>query len=393
MIVSRSQPTSEEKFKCNFSATLFTIIPFIIAVILKFFSSNIFSYEPKPEDLGIMGYSKKLELLYLYFYNAKTFFIIMIVLFNFGNIYQVLILFQFTTFSFIYEIIYSKTIFEGLLTQITPKIFTVTCFFLILYGVLNFFKFLLFLLTIMIVVIYFILTFGSQTNTFYGLLSDVLFGVSFYLFIFRLLNINCNNSTQLANFLQKIKVKDLVIMACILFFLMVIMSFWKLFENKYFDNNTIIQILLLLISTTISILGIRLEYKYTFDDLQLQWKKYNFTIKENEDEDERLEQSMTIVKHHKWNNTSFIKSFIRLILLLILTGGSYYIIEYLKMWLNNDKELKYNQSSYTIFFIVFAVEVFGVDKYLMKFCKLINETFFYLRKSSLSDFESSKEIN
>ena len=331
---------------------------------------------------------------FLYLLDLKFYFLIIIIVFNFGNIYQTLLLF----YSLIIpDFLYSTFLFfigYGYEYDKQNKLNILYDYFILIFFFLIIAKFLFYSNNIneqninykglFIYIIIFIFLLLCLTNTIAILNSNIIFidkiisgfllSYSYYFLIFHVININPNDSLQLFYFIEKSN-NNIITVA---FFIMIIISIYLKNDNKY---NKFLSCILYITSNIIPIYGIIYEYKFLFNSSRKNWANFNFE-KENNIENDNLNSlisEISITKSIKWNKTSFIIDILRLIVLIFIQIIIFYFSE--QMLFFNYNEVKINKS---FLFFVFSIFTFIIDKILLYWLRLINMTYFFLERNSIN---------
>ena len=331
---------------------------------------------------------------FLYLLDLKFYFLIIIIVFNFGNIYQTLLLF----YSLIIpDFLYSTFLFfigYGYEYDKQNKLNILYDYFILIFFFLIIAKFLFYSNNIneqninykglFIYIIIFIFLLLCLTNTIAILNSNIIFldkiisgfllSYSYYFLIFHVININPNDSLQLFYFIEKSN-NNIITVA---FFIMIIISIYLKNDKKY---NKFLSCILYITSNIIPIYGIIYEYKFLFNSSRKNWANFNFE-KENNIENDNLNSlisEISITKSIKWNKTSFIIDILRLIVLIFIQIIIFYFSE--QMLFFNYNEVKINKS---FLFFVFSIFTFIIDKILLYWLRLINMTYFFLERNSIN---------
>ena len=331
---------------------------------------------------------------FLYLLDLKFYFLIIIIVFNFGNIYQTLLLFysliipDFLYSTFLFFIGYGYEYDKQNKLNILYDYFILIFFFLIIAKLLFYnnnineqninYK------GLFIYIIIFIFLLLCLTNTIAILNSNIIFldkiisgfllSYSYYFLIFHVININPNDSLQLFYFIEKSN-NNIITVA---FFIMIIISIHLKNDN---EHNKFLSIILYITSNIIPIYGIIYEYKFLFNSSRKNWANFNFE-KENNIENDNLNSlisEISITKSIKWNKTSFIIDILRLIVLIFIQIIIFYFSE--QMLFFNYNEVKINKS---FLFFVFSIFTFIIDKILLYWLRLINMTYFFLERNSIN---------
>ena len=327
---------------------------------------------------------------FLYLFDLKLYFSIIILNFNFGNIYQSLLLFYSLIIpQFLKSLDYS---FFGFIKQneinlLLYEYFILIFFFLVLgkiifdnnngkeknniniKGIVLYVAILLFLLFCLSNT----LAILNYSKIIYldKIISGFLLAFSFYYFIFHVANINQNDPMQLFYFIDNIN--DSIITFS--FFIMIIISIFLNNDSNYSNYSSI---LLNIFSLIIPIYGIIYEYKFIFNSNRKNWTNFNFE-KENDNENTNLLISeITITKSIKWNKTSIFIDLLRLLVLIIIQIGLFYFSENIY----NNKNNEYKSDAFLHF--VSAIFIFIIDKIILYWVRLINMTYFFLERNSIN---------
>ena len=315
----------------------------------------------------------------LFIFDTKFYLILITLFFNFGNIYQPLILFYTLVIpQYIYYILiclklhfYQNTFYQYFLFSLY--------FFVIGHILLKKDKKTLNkILTIFYVVIYLFLLFFSSNylaieNNSYILGNKIISGLflsfSCYYFIFYVLNVNHTNGLQLFNFIDKINNNIIFV----LLFILIILSIYIKANDKSLTNT------LFLFCLIIPICGIKYEIKITFNSNKRNWKDYNFASEEENNNNNininNLLSKIKITKPIKWNKTSIFYDLLRLVFLIFfLLLISFFADKF------DDENLKI-----AFLFFSFSIILFVLSKILMYWMELINMTFFFLESDSLNE--------
>ena len=312
-------------------------------------------------------------------FNIKLYLFIIAITFNFGNIYQVIILFYSLLIpNFLYFILSSLPM--NFNQNIVYKYFLFMLFFFIL-GHVIFTKenrILYLKLSILYGVLLSILLFllanylASENNSFI-LINKIISGfcLSFtcYYFIFYVLNINHNNGFQLYNFAESINNNILLV----LLFIMFIFSI-------YLKNHKLISFILYCLCLIIPLCGIKYELKITFNSNKRNWIDFNFSFEEDNNINNNNNLNMNflskikITKPIKWNKTSILYDILRLVFIILM----FLLIAFFSNKI--DDEILSEAS----LFLTFCIFLFILSKILMHWLDIINTTFFFLDSDSIN---------
>lgn len=330
---------------------------------------------------------------FLYLFDIRLFFIIILIIFNYGNIYQSLLLFYSLAIprflmSLYYLIMETENKIE---LNLFYNYFVLFFFFLILYNIIfdtnindknnNNYK------GQFLYIFIFLFFLSGLTNTIGLLNSNIIFldkiisgfslSFSFYYFIFNVVNINQNDSFQLFQFFNNIDNNIINVP----FFIMIIFSIYLKNDAEYYKYLSLI----LYISSIIAPLyGIIYEYKFLFNSNRKNWANFNFINEKdtnsNNDNIQSLISEITITKSIKWNKTSFFIDILRLLVLIIIQTGFLYLSGNFNIY-NIDFE---NKEKNSFLFFVFAVFLFIIGKTILYWMRLINMTYFFLERNSIN---------
>ena len=357
----------------------------ITFLILLMISSIIIYYINNNNSLRIKTCINFCHKTFLYLFNNKFYFIIITLIYNYNNIYQVLLLF------------YSLVI---------PEMFVSSYFLLfkyeeqnnlnIFYDYFILFFFVFILTTIifdninekyinykaLILFIFFLFLLLGLTNTlailnkniiyFDKIISGFLLSFSSHYFIFHVININTNDSSQLFCFVNNIN--NNILSAS--FFIIIIFSIYLKDNNEYYKY---LSPLLYIASIIIPIYGITYELKFLFKSNRKNWSNFNFEKDKNNDSDNinTLISEITITKPTKWNKTSCLKDILRLLTIISIQFFIFYFSDNFKIY--NNKKL---DNSFLYF--VISIFIFIIGKTILFWMRLINMTYFFLERNSIN---------
>ncbi|MCQ2815767.1 MAG: hypothetical protein MJ252_00725 [archaeon] len=235
-----------------------------------------------------------------------------------------------------------------------------------------------------------------EGNVFIGeILFSLCLGIGIFIFVFFGLNISYDDGEEFCRIINHkiiFYVLGLILFSggyLIPFFLRYFLSEKKDFNNpcyntKYSDKSEVIFdsdnayksfilsnlcLLPYLLGTFFSFVGAKIELHFTFKENIMHFTNFNFDTKDSSIEDYEVansRESISITKESKWNNTGLVKTTIRLVAFIVLTGiifSPFYII-----------------SSWKSFGLVFGL------KYCLTQC-LISICFFFLFKLLLAKTE------
>ena len=329
---------------------------------------------------------------FLYLFDIRLYFIIILIIFNYGNIYQAFLLFyslaipQFLI-SLYYLIVESENKNE---LNLFFNYFVLFFFFLILYNIIfdtnindknNNSK------GLYLFIFIFLFILSCLTNTIGLLNSNIIFldkiisafllSFTCYYFIFNVVNINQNDSLQLFQFFNNID-NNLINVP---FFVVIIFSIYLKKDIKYYKY---LSLILYISSILAPLYGIMYEYKFLFNSNRKNWANFNFNGEKdnnnNNDNIQSLISEITITKSIKWNKTSFFFDILRLLALIFIQLGFFYLSENYSVY-NIDFE---NKEKNSFLFFIFAVFIFIIGKIILYWMRLINLTYFFLERNSIN---------
>ena len=363
----------------------------ILFLLILLFSIMIIYFINNTNLFRINTFTSFGHTYFLYLFDIKLYFLIIIMVFNYGNIYQTLVLF--------YSVIIPELLFSFFFLcfeydnqnelNIFYDYYILFVFYLNLFKIIfddnyisnnntNYKK-----LCLYIIILLFL--FFCSTNTLALLkysniilldkiISAFLLSFSSYFFIFHVININPKDSLQLFHFIDNINNNIITVS----FFIMIIISLYLNNGNKY---NIYLYFSLIIISNIIPIYGIIYEYKFLFNSSRKSWANFNFEKETNSENDNinSLISDITITKSIKWNQTTFFFDFLRLLVLIFIKIAIFYFSE--NLFIFNDNQNKTNKC---FLYFVFSIFTFIIDKILLYWLKLINMTYFFLERNSIN---------
>ena len=330
---------------------------------------------------------------FLYLFDIRLYFIIILIIFNYGNIYQSFILFYSLAIpKFILSLYYLILELENKTElNLFYNYFVLFFFFLVLCNIFfetnindknnNNYK------GLFLFVFIFLLFLSGLTNTVGLLNSNIIFldkiisgfllSFSCYYFIFRVVNINLNDSLQLFQFFNSIDNNIINVP----FFIMIIFS---LYLKNDIGNNKYLSFILYIASMLAPLYGIIYEYKFWFNSNRKNWANFNFDNEKdknsNNDNIQSLISEITITKSIKWNKTSFFFDILRLLVLIFIQTGFFYLSDNYNTY-NIDFE---NKEKDSFLFFVFSIFLFIIGKIVLYWMRLINMTYFFLERNSIN---------
>ena len=319
-------------------------------------------------------------------FSLRAYFFIIILVFNFGNIYQTLVLFYSLIIPNCLLLILSFVVTESEYNKYNAKLFYDYFVLLLLYfifwqiifikkpfdsrginyqGIYIYIIFLFCLLIIKAVI-------QDRGNIFLDkIISAFLLTYSCYFFIFYVMNVSMSDSYQLFLFINNINVDLLTF----LIYILIISSL--LLKDK--DYQKITSLILYINSLIIPLYGIIYEYIFQFKSNRKNWSNFNFEEKnDNENKNGNMNSlipEITITKSIKWNKTTVFIDIVRLFSLVSFQLAILYLF-------NNFYAEKENNDAF-IFFI-FAIMIFVIGKIILKWLKMINMTYFFLERNSFN---------
>ena len=252
-------------------------------------------------------------------------------------------------------------------------------------------------------------------NFFLGInsLDEIIFSlyisyILYYLF-FNLIEVNFSNNIQFYKIIQ-IEMKKIFILTIILIFFLIFIYYIKyekekeeelfnnlIYSNKYNNNNNNNKIIfsnkslengLLIICEIFMFLGLKIELYY-FNGEFSTWTQYNFEPQEDKlenysiisnDLNLTLTEKISITKGAQWNHTTIVISFIRLLLLFFLT---FIIFLPIKYNFNFDNVYLNIINNNLIPWCLFSLGLSLFFKKIFKFLNLVNNAINVMLRESL----------
>ena len=330
---------------------------------------------------------------FLYLFDIRLYFIIILIIFNYGNIYQSFILFYSLAIpKFILSLYYLIMELENKTElNLFYNYFVLFFFFLVLCNIFfetnindknnNNYK------GLFLFVFIFLLFLSGLTNTIGLLNSNIIFldkiisgfllSFSCYYFIFRVVNINLNDSLQLFQFFNSVDNNIINVP----FFIMIIFS---IYLKNDIGNYKYLSFILYIASILAPLYGIIYEYKFVLNSNRKNWANFNFDNEKdknsNNDNIQSLISEITITKSIKWNKTSFFFDILRLLVLIFIQVGFFYLSDNYNAY-NIDFD---NKEKDSFLFFVFSIFLFIIGKILLYWMRLINMTYFFLERNSIN---------
>ena len=333
---------------------------------------------------------------FLYLFDIRLYFIIILIIFNYGNIYQSFLLFYSLSIpefliSLYYLIMESENKNE---LNLFYNYFVLFFFFLILSNIIfntnnindknniNYKGLFLFIFIFIFFLFCLTNTLGLLNSNIIFLdkiISGFLLSFSCYYFIFNVVIINQNDSFQLFQFFNSIDNSIINVP----FFITIIFSLYLKNDVEFYKYLSLI----LYISSNIApSYGIIYEYKFLFNSNRKNWANFNFDNEEknnnNNDNIQSLISEITITKSIKWNKTSFFFDTLRLLILIFIQIGFFYLSENFNAYSIIYYENKEKNNAFLFF--VFAVFLFIIGKIILYWMRLINMTYFFLERNSIN---------
>ena len=345
----------------------------IFSIIIIYFSINNSSLTIRP----FIHFRYK---IILYLINIKLYLFIISITFNFGNIYQALILFYILLIPNYLHFILSS-LYMNLNQNIFYNYFLFMLFFLVLGHVLFTKENIIFYLKlsilyalILLILLLLLANFLAFENNSFILGNKIISGfcLSFtcYYFIFYVLNINNSNGLQLYNFIESIN-NDILL---VLFFIMFILSI-------FLNSDKFIIVILYSLCLIIPLCGIKYELKVTFNSNKNNCINFNFSLEEDNNINNtnnlnmnNLLSKIKITKPIKWNKTSILYDTLRLVFFILI----FLLISFFSNKIDN------NDLSFAFLFLTFSIFLFIFSKILMHWLDIINTTYFFLDSDSIN---------
>ena len=316
------------------------------------------------------------EILLAFLYNINTLkvmVIIVICVYNFGNVYKSFVLFMIITVGNLLSA-YIKFIY----VQETPsfhkgvtvyycgvgwglpatQILISTTFYLTLWKIISL-KIKNFVINtiILIVIILFLLLLGFSSIIegayfFNQVLFSMILGTGIYLLFFEGIRVNLTDGKQFFNLIRRkiwvyLAIEVALILPLIILFLIYTLEPLPTNNNytyfvckatlqneTYFDADkltdqkeirnfsykTSLLLLAFFLPSFFCIIAVKMELRFMFKDVYENWFQFNFSNEDNsqENDDVSLMTSISITRDTKWNNTKWTYSIARLIVLLLM---------------------------------------------------------------------------
>ena len=426
-----------KKKKKNWILIIIMIILIIITCIIykiyfeTFLKNDIFITN-NIQKMFIINDSISKVITYLNYGNSIVIIcIIIIIVYNYSNIYKSFLLFTMT--SFLYYIsawikffiqTYTPYYYKNIINEqeVTFNIyycsfgfgfpstqtFVMVPFYLCIWKIYSIskpkvnksFKVFLFIIIFLLIICFSIATIISGSHYFSQVIFSFILGSFFYFIIFYGLKLDLQNGDELYKIIKN-KIYFYILIYLFLYGPLVLTYFFllgkdnnKIFdgckihnENKsqFLENEKGYQFYLkgsfiytgIFIANFFCILGIKCELFFIFKDNKNNWIDFNFSKEnlenENDNDDLNLTMTITITKDAKWNNTTSLKSLLRVISLFIFTIVSfspYYFVS----WNNNFYYIFLIKITLPI--IIFNFGLFFLFKKIFSKNSCINHTIF-----------------
>lgn len=352
--------------------------------------------------------------------------ILLLLVYNFGNIFKFIILLTSIQVSFlfisIFQLIYrsrkpiifdnpsmpcySSNVFFG---NPSIRIFLSSVFFLTLHRITfhssrfvgrPIIKFLGFILSLFVIFIISAFTWITGLNSLDQMIFGGLLGYCVYFFYFFVLNINSNNPKQLHKLVVFPLYYYFIVLSgiCLGYFLLfLILKDYKesnkqlndlqkeickeIVINRYFSlYNGSLSLFILSLTNISTILGLKTEYLLIFESNYINWLQYNFEKDEEKNDDDSLCSKLCINKDIQWNHTGLYISIMRLIFICLLLAGSVVLFQ----------SFGFPRDNISIFlsqvFLISNSICFGLCffyKIILKWLKVTNITLFTILRESI----------
>ena len=354
----------------------------------------------------------------------KIMVIIVICVYNFGNVYKSFILFMIITvgnllaayIKFIYvqetpsfhkEItVYYCGVGWGLpATQILIS----TTFYLALWKIISLkIKNYVINTILLIVIILFLLLLGFSSIVegayfFNQVLFSMILGTGIYLLLFEGIRVNLTDGKQFFNLIRRkiwvyLAIEVVLILPLVILYLIYTIKplpkdehYYvcnsKLLNETYFEADnltaqkeirnfsyeTSLLLLAFFLPSFFCIIAVKMELRFMFKDVYENWFQFNFSNEDNSQENDEvsLMTSISITRDTKWNNTKWTYSIARLIILLIMwfvASLPYFLIK------NSSRFLLVFFVQIMLSFSLFALGGFFIFKFLFLKTTCINGT-------------------
>ena len=330
---------------------------------------------------------------FLYLFDTKLYFLIILIIFNYTNLYKTFLLFYSLSIPhFLNSLFCSFLLFEKQNElNLFYNYFLLFFFFLILSQILfdnsnnvnekynfNYKGLFIYILIFLILFIFLTNTVGMLNSNIIFLdkiISGFLLSFSCYYFIFYVLNINQKDSFQLFQFINNFNNNFITVS----FFILIIISIYLKNQYEYYKY---LSMILYIISLIVPVYGIIYEFKFLFNANRKNWANFNFENQKdiNNDNINSLISEITITKSIKWNKTSFCIDILRLFALFIIQICFFYLSENF----NSNNNFDENKINEAFSFFQFSIFLFIVGKMILYWMKLINMTYFFLERNSIN---------
>lgn len=376
-------------------------------------------------------------LIYEYISNEKIIiFLMLIIVYNFGNIYKILILFlnlQLTNLiSSLLKILYRaprpfwKLSSEQILSNTkefvyqsgygnpSSDILISISFYLTLHKIIQsnknlkeskiIIKLIIRLLTIFMILFHMYMAWIYYSNSLSQILFSFFLAIAVYFFIFYVLNLYSNDYRQIKYLLdypiyfQGMSFLGICFVYIFIFFVLKrispiddsymkmlnILNNSPLISNKHFIQSLFFDAFInfsIFFANVGIISAMKFEYHKVFERNFNNWAQYNFEIEdEKEDDDQSIFSQISFNKVIQWNHTSLLHSILRLVFILILLFLSSLGFIFIS-WHDNIFLVIFVKLILTMNLIGFGT--FYAYKQILKYLKVTNLTFFIMLRESI----------
>ena len=416
------------------------IIIMILLIIFTCIIDKIYSNSFLQNDIKITNEIQKFFIIndsisktitYLNYGNSiMTICIIIIIVYNYSNIYKSFLIFTMTSFLYYFSSwikffnqkftpYYDKKIVNN--KDITFNIyycgfgfgfpstqtFVMVPFYLSLWKIYSIskpkvnkcFKIFLFVIIFLLIICFSTATIISGSHYFSQVIFSFILGIFFYCIIFYGLKLDLQNGDELYKII-KYKIYFYILIYFILFVPLII-AFLLLLDkdninnnfdgckihnedkSQFLENEKGYEYFLkgsfvytgIFIANFFCILGIKCELFFIFKDHKTNWIDFNFSKEnlENDNDDLNLNNTITITKDAKWNNTTSLRSLLRVFVLFIISIISF--LPYLFVSWDNEFYLIFIVKI-TLPIIIFDFVLFFLFKKIFTNSCFINNTIF-----------------
>lgn len=421
--------SSSNKRKAKHQIISFLILVFIIFITEPYYRQPLFDYSVELiETIQGPESNKNYKLMriaevFSFLGNSGTFIPIIFLVYNFANIYKTYVLFMTLLFTAMEISLLKMIITSPRPYMINPKIIPSSCeggwgnpsghslastaFYLTLWHIIfdcnQLRKNLKAKFTALVFIVLFILTIMFSrvvvgAHSLNQILYGGLLGFGLYFFLFYVLLIDTNDSSQLVKIMEirnliYLGINSLILLfAGLIYYLNTDKANIDLYNdkinqieicrdisiNKRLQNEGIVTFAVFL-GNIGAFIGLKFEYFFTFGENTKNWKQYNFENEEPKDT-ESLMSKISISKETQWNHTNAFISIVRLIFILILCGLTYLPFH----WIDMDS----NIYIVLIFKIIIPINcitfsVFYLYKTILRTFRFVNTSLFNLMQDIL----------